>query len=130
MSRASAEAARDLIAIALETLRADLLPNIPADKRYTALMIANALAIAERELRDGDDARRTMRDALAELLGAPDSAPAAGATLDAEIEALQRKLVHAIEQGAFDAPERAAGSLMPCLGALVRARLRISRGKG
>lgn len=40
----------ELLAIARRTLLDDLLPLMPADKSYEALMIANAMAIASREL--------------------------------------------------------------------------------
>ncbi|MFX8324082.1 hypothetical protein ABTL43_20040, partial [Acinetobacter baumannii] len=42
--------AAGLIAIALHTYRETVLPVVPADRRFAALMIANALAIAQRQL--------------------------------------------------------------------------------
>ena len=42
--------ARNLIEIARATLNAEILPLLPADRRLTGLMIANALGIAAREL--------------------------------------------------------------------------------
>ncbi len=42
--------ARGLVAIALQTFRDSILPAVPAERRFEALMIANALSIAEREL--------------------------------------------------------------------------------
>ena len=42
--------ARGLVAIALQTFRDSILPVVPAERRFEALMIANALSIAEREL--------------------------------------------------------------------------------
>jgi hypothetical protein len=44
--------AAELLEIARETLTRELLPLLPAEQRLTGLMVANALAIAERELRD------------------------------------------------------------------------------
>ena len=45
--------ARDLVAIALRSFREAILPVVPANQRFTALMIANALGVAERELAAG-----------------------------------------------------------------------------
>jgi hypothetical protein len=42
--------AAELIAVALARFRAEILPIVPPDRRLTALMIANALGIAERGL--------------------------------------------------------------------------------
>ena len=41
--------ATELLAIARRTLLDELLPRLPEELRYTALMIANAMAIASRE---------------------------------------------------------------------------------
>lgn len=48
----------ELLAIARRTLLDHLLPLMPAERSYEALMIANAMAIASRELTrcNGDDA--------------------------------------------------------------------------
>ena len=43
-------AAETLIELAAATLRANIVPALPADKRYTAAMIASALEIARREI--------------------------------------------------------------------------------
>ena len=40
----------ELLAIALASFRAEMLPAVPPEKRLAALMIAHALGIAEREL--------------------------------------------------------------------------------
>jgi hypothetical protein len=58
------EAARGL-------LRDELLPALPEGQRHAALMIANALAVAARALRQGDCAGREELDRLAVLLGPP-----------------------------------------------------------
>ena len=39
-----------LLGLAIETLRADVLPALPPDQRYAGAMIANALEIARRGL--------------------------------------------------------------------------------
>jgi hypothetical protein len=40
----------ELLAVARATLLEDLLPELPQSRRYQALMIANAMAMARREL--------------------------------------------------------------------------------
>ena len=42
--------AQNLLATALDAYRAEILPSLPDEKRYTALMIANALAMVLREI--------------------------------------------------------------------------------
>jgi hypothetical protein len=59
--------ADNLIALAAATLRAEITPSLPADKRYTAAMIANALDIARREvMTDGDEAQWALLDRIYE----------------------------------------------------------------
>ena len=43
----------DLLSVARSVLKDDLLEEIPAAKKYQALMIANAMAISARELEQG-----------------------------------------------------------------------------
>lgn len=102
--------ARGLVEIALKTLREVVLPAVPAEQRFPALMIANALSIAERELKGGTDAT----DALRRLLGD-----------DGDADTLSRRLCAAISEGRFDdRPE-----LRPVLWEITRARLAVSNPK-
>lgn len=39
-----------LLDLAIETLKTDLAPSLPADKRYAAAMVVNALEIARRDV--------------------------------------------------------------------------------
>ena len=48
--------AETLIALAAETLKAEIVPGLSPEKRYAAAMIANALDIARREITTADDA--------------------------------------------------------------------------
>ena len=62
MKRISAES---LIELAAETLRSEIAPTLPAEKRYLAAMIGNALEIARREIiTDGETAAWTLLDTL------------------------------------------------------------------
>lgn len=47
--------AETLIALATETLKAEIVPTLAADQRFAAAMIANALDIARREITTTDD---------------------------------------------------------------------------
>lgn len=53
---AKGKAPEDLIALAIEMLRTELQPALPADKRYASAMIANALEIARREILAAEEA--------------------------------------------------------------------------
>lgn len=58
-------AAETLIEIAAKTVRDELAPSLPPDKRYIAAMVAKALDIARREiLTDGDGAPWALLDRL------------------------------------------------------------------
>ena len=95
--------AADLIATARDALLAELLPALPKDRRYTGLMIANAMAIATREAWHGNDVASGERAALRALLASADR----DATADAPLPELRDALRRAIRDGAFDAPQRA-----------------------
>ncbi|AKQ70018.1 hypothetical protein A176_006930 [Myxococcus hansupus] len=81
----------ELLAVAREVLLKELLPSLPGDKAYSARMIANAMGIAERQLRCGDGPQDVERKALSALLGR-----------DGELTALLREFAARIRQGQFD----------------------------
>lgn len=62
----------ELLAIARSRLLDELLPALPAENRYGALMVAAAMAIATRELENGDAAELDEQNMLRELLGDDD----------------------------------------------------------
>lgn len=90
----------ELLAIAREVLRKELLPLLPKDKAYSALMIANAMGIAERQLRNGTGPQEEERRALSTLL-----------RRDGELLALNREFAARIRQGVFDDSAEARGLL-------------------
>jgi hypothetical protein len=91
-----------LLATARALLRDELIPALPADKRHSALMIANAMAIAARQLKNGNDAEREELAALGELLAA--TAPGAQAAgLRAALCQGNRQLCRWIREGRADA---------------------------
>ncbi len=96
--------ASDLLAIARESVLRELVPALPAEQRYAARMIANAISIASREHAAGARARACEAGRLRELLGAQrQAAPVEGsAQQDAQTSALRQALSAAIRHGAFD----------------------------
>lgn len=109
--------ARDLVAIALRSFRDAILPVVPADQRFTALMIANALGVAERELAAGSVAEPVLAAAVGGLLGE-----------NGDLPDLLPRLCAAIDAGRFDAPDRQA-ALRAVLKDITRARLALSNPK-
>jgi MoxR-like ATPase len=99
--------ATELLAIARSTLLDKLLPRVPEELRYDALMIANAMAIAAREHAPGDDAAHAELARLAALL-AEHHKPCAGAELISARADLNRRLAAQIRAGRFDDKDRAA----------------------
>ncbi len=55
---AKGKAPEDLLALAIETLKNELAPSLPAEKRYAAAMVVNALEIARRDLLAGEEAEQ------------------------------------------------------------------------
>lgn len=118
--------AQALLRIALDTVRGELLPALPSDRRYAALMTANALAIAARALAHREDADRTCRAALASLYGEPAGSAERADALHERAEALRRRLCADIAAGRFDG----AGPELPAaLESVVRAQLAITNPK-
>lgn len=107
----------------LETARAALLDQVLAalssDQRHTALMIANAMAIAGRELRAGTAPLIRERDALYAVLGTDTQPVARPDELAEQLAALNRDLCARIRAGAADSAAVHAHLLMV-------ARLRVA----
>ena len=97
--------AADLVATAHEALLRDVLPRLPKEGRYVGLMIANAMAIARRELASGASSCDHEARGIAQLL----ALDGVGQSRASELPELRRALVTAIRSGAFDAgPARVA----------------------
>ncbi|NMG32486.1 DUF6285 domain-containing protein [Aromatoleum evansii] len=108
-----------LLATARQILRDDVLPALPADRKYALLMVMNAMSIAERQLRNGDAPEVQELAELRELLDDSKASPAEG----------NRQLARLLRAGAGDpgAPQRAA--LFAHLRAAGRRRLAESNPK-
>jgi hypothetical protein len=99
--------AADLLKTAREAVTAEILPALPEALRYTGLMVANAIAIAERELTAGDAAARAECERLRALL--PERAePLAADTLTDALARYNQRLAGDIRAGRFDSKERGA----------------------
>jgi hypothetical protein len=81
----------ELLAIAREVLRKELIPLLPKDKAYDALMIANAMSIAERQLQTGEQPQQQEQKALAALLGR-----------EGDLAALNSEFAAQIRQGSLE----------------------------
>jgi hypothetical protein len=112
--------AKALIEQARRTLLEELMGALPRERRYPALMVANALAIAARELSGGEDLAAAEQDALADYLGWTGWGESA-----ASYDAVVRRLAADIRAGKHDAE--------PALHKLLRdsatRRLRIANPK-
>jgi hypothetical protein len=98
--------ARELLAIAHATFTAEILPALPEKLRYSALMIANALAIARREIQAGDAPLRAEHERLRTLFS-EGPRELADAALPAAVADYNRRLADEIRAGRFDKEERA-----------------------
>jgi hypothetical protein len=100
-----------LLALAIETLQADVLPALPSEQRYAGAMVANAIAIARRGLAEEVEA-------------------AEWALLDQfydEGESTLRQLALDIREGSL--PKEKTARLVAALRSLLIAELRVSNPK-
>ena len=99
--------AQELLAIARDTFTVEILPALPEKLRYTGLMIANAMAIAQREIEAGEAPARAEFERLRKLL--PErSKPLAGDALHSALAGYNHSFASEIRAGRFDDQERAA----------------------
>lgn len=110
----------ELLRIARATLLQELLPQLPARSRYPALMVANAMGIASRELGATGAHTQAVKTLFRELYGAQAETEASG---ERELAA---RLAQDLRTGEFDGEMLRVGELLL---AEVRERLRISRPK-
>ena len=99
--------ARNLLATARDAFVAEILPALADAQRYTGLMIANAMAIAQREIEAGDAPARAECERLRKLMSER-AGPLAGEALHAAVAGYNRRLAGEIRAGRFDRAERAA----------------------
>ena len=117
-----------LLAIARDTLLAELRPRLGEDQRYTLAMIANAMAIAAREIEAGDAPQREALARLDALYRVP-ARELHGAALARAVREHERRLAVDIRSGAIEADAARRSAVLAHLQASVEARLRISNPK-
>ena len=118
----------DLLAIARETLLAELRPLLGEHGRYTAAMIANAMAIAAREARAGEAPALAALERLDALHGVP-ARTLHGAALREAVAKHERRLAADIRAGRYDTEDDRSRALLDHLRESVAAKLRISNPK-
>lgn len=91
----------ELLAIAAKTFRDKVLPALPEARRYDALMILNAMSIAERQLAIGEGPLNEECDLLEVVL---DSTPVSP-ELHARARELNRELARRVRAGMADDDE-------------------------
>ena len=116
--------AAELLAIARKTLLEELLPTLPKGQRYTALMSANAMAIAKREIETGVDELNSELQLFAELYGY-DSVRAAGSEPQQQLAVLNARLAEDIRAHRLSNET----TLRALLKQQVLARLKVSNPK-
>ena len=121
--------ARDLLGTARELLLRKLLPALPERLHYDARMVANAIAIATREIELAADTGRAEWEQTLDLLQQPALAMAPQPALADEVNRVRRKLTNAIRDGLFDAPGERQQVLLATLTQIVRGKLAISNPK-
>lgn len=113
----------DLLRAAEAALTDEVLPALDGPTRYTALMVASALAIARREIEAGNDPARSVLDAFAEFYG-QDNVHRAGADSAERAQRLIGDLAREIRDGDYD--DALLGPVYAVLRVLVIERLKHS----
>ena len=109
----------ELLAVARRTLLDDLLPLIPADKAYEARMIANAMAIAARELGRCKDVDDETTEGIAEFYRVIGMDPSVVASEQSLADQIRKRLIDSVH----------SRQLHALLLAVTRAKLAISNPK-
>ncbi|MGC2202480.1 MAG: DUF6285 domain-containing protein [Stellaceae bacterium] len=117
----------ELLALARDILLNDLLPLLPQESQLDARLVANSIAIAEREARAGDRTWQEVTQQLEALYSAiPQSDPlhCGGVGGNLENSDLLRRLAHDLRAGAFEDSPSHEGEARLVLWRLTIAKLR------
>ena len=109
----------NLLDTARLVLRDAVLPAVSSERRYEALMVANALAIAAREIAAGDRPQAQAHGRLAALYGTPQG----------NLADMERRLVQDVRAGRFDAPGERRAAVFAHLWETARAAAAVSQPK-
>jgi hypothetical protein len=115
----------ELLEIANETIRREILPHLQGKQRYAGLMVSSAIATAIREI-SGDLSHQPLHrvlDRFADLYG-QDNVHHPDGDGEERIQALNRNLVHDIRGGKFD--EHPTGPIFTLLMEQALQRLSLS----
>jgi hypothetical protein len=118
----------ELLSTAQKVLREALLPALPAERKHDALMIANAMSIAARQLEHGDAPERHELAALAILLGHPASTEDVP-NLHAALVDANRELSRRLRAGEGDPGQAQRSALFAHLRSVARQRVAESNPK-
>ncbi len=119
----------ELLAAAQKVMRERILAILPADRKHEALMIANAMSIAARQLEQGEAPERAELQALSGLCElAPVEAGNPQALRAALVEA-NRALAHAIRAGAAVPGQTQRSAILAHLRQVARQRVQESNPK-
>lgn len=117
----------DLLATARQVMRTELMAALPPAQKHLALMVANAMAIAERELAQGEQGQQRELAALAALMASP--VEPGGAGTETRLLALYRLLAGAIRAGMADPGTPLHPKLRALLLDASRAKVAVSNPK-
>lgn len=119
--------AAELLTIARASFLQELMPHLPESCRYTGLMLANALAIAAREIQTGSEAGRHELARLGAFYPEAAREVRDERELEARLLEVNRKLAGDLRAGRFQGAELQAvrGHLL----AITRAKLAVSNPK-
>lgn len=92
----------DLLWQARSVVLQELLPHLPDEKRYDALMVAAAMGTAAREGTAGDAPLRAACARLLDLFGEEQNVPAEHEALEAALQELLHRLSTEIRSGKRD----------------------------
>ncbi len=124
---------RDLLIVAREELVNSLLPQLPNELRYQALMIANAMAIATREFETGRESDQRELLGLSQLLFDAKSnvqhEQSNDQTAARTLQSHRKVLGNAIRSGDFDPGTTRHQAMLQHLKITARDKLAISNPK-
>ena len=121
--------ASDLLDTARDALLRKLLPALPEKLHYDARMIANAIAIAIREIELAADTDRSEWEQIMNMLEeGKRTMPQQSVSTD-EVNRARRKLCNAIRDGLFDERGERQQMLLATLTQIAHGKLAISNPK-
>ncbi|MBC7182341.1 MAG: hypothetical protein H5U30_02055 [Marinobacter sp.] len=109
----------ELLSCARDFLKTDILPELQGDKKHGLLMVMNAMAIATRQLRNGENAEQQELEDIRALVNAP----------ECELVEANRLLAVRLRDGAGDPGKPDRDALLKHLWTVTKQRLAESNPK-